>query len=153
MSVKNTVISQYRDKINHAALKAKDLDMPPEGWICTVRKALCMSAAQLSRRLGKSRALVSNREKAELSGSVTLKTMESMAEAMGCKFVYAILPEDNIDSILEIRARNKAQSLVKESSKHMALEQQALSKKQIIFEIEQLQVDMLKDISADFWND
>ena len=153
MSIKSIVSSQYREKVNQAASQLHGTTKPPEGWLRTVRMALGMSAAQLARRLKKTRALVSNTEKAELGGSVTLKTMQTMAHAMGCRFVYAIVPEARIENILEARAKDKAQKRVLETSKHMALEQQALSEKQIAFEIERLQREMLKDMPADFWND
>lgn len=153
MSVKTIVSSQYREKVNQAASRLQDMALPPEGWLCTARNALGMSAAALSRRLGKTRALVSNTEKAELEGGVTLKTMQSMAEAMNCRFVYAIVPNDSVDAILKARAHEKARKLVEAGSKHMALEQQSLSQQQIAFEIERLAAEMLKDIPADFWND
>lgn len=54
--------------------------------------------------------------------------MQEIAEAMNCKFVYAIVPEKNIESIIEEQARVKAEHIVKESGKQMALEAQGLSK-------------------------
>lgn len=153
MSIKTIISSQYREKVNHAASRLQGIVLPPEGWLCTVRNALGMSAAALARRLGKTRALVSSTEKAELEGRVTLKTMQSMAEAMNCRFVYAIVPNDSTDTILKTRAYEKAKKLVEASSKHMALEQQSLSQPKIAFEIERLAAEMLKNTPADFWND
>lgn len=153
MSVKNIITSQYREKVNQAASSLKGIITPPEGWLCTTRNALGMSAAALARRLGKSRALVSNTEKAELDGGVTLKTMQSMAEAMNCRFVYAIVPEDSIEDILQARAKKQAKQRVLETSKHMALEEQSLSQKQLAFEVERLSGEMLKEQPNDFWND
>ena len=153
MSVKSIITSQYRDKVNQAAPILQDVTTPPEGWLCTVRKALGMSAAQLARRLGKSRALISKTEKSELDGGVTLKTMQSMAETMNCRFVYAIVPEDSIEAILEARATKQAKQRVLETSKHMALEEQSLSQKQLAFEVERLAGEMLKEQPNNFWND
>ena len=153
MGIKSIITTQYRQKVNQAASLVEKVTVPPEGWLRTVRKALGMSAAQLARRLGKSRALVSNTEKAELEDRVTLKTMKVMAEAMNCRFVYAIVPENNIESVLQVRAQNKAQQRVSETSKHMALEQQSLSQEQIAFERDRLASGMLKNMPADFWND
>ena len=152
MSVKTIITSQYREKVNQTANQLQGITLPPEGWLCTVRNALGMSAAALARRLGKSRALVSNTEKAELDGGVTIKTMQSMAQAMNCRFVYAIVPEKDIETVLKDRAKKKASKQVVESSKHMALEQQSLSKKQIAFEVERLSQNMLRDMPSDFWN-
>jgi len=151
--IKAVVLSQYRDKVNQAAMKLCGIPFPPEGWLCTVRKALGMSVVQLARRLGKTRALISHTEKAELNGSVTLRTMHKMAKAMECRFVYAIVPQHTIEDILEARAKEKAEKLVEESSKHMGLEQQLLSREQMIFEIKRLNREIIEDMQADFWND
>ncbi len=153
MNLKKIIHSQYRDKLEKASQQLRGIALPPEGWICTVRKALGMSAAALARRLGKTRAHVSNTEKAELEGGVTLRTMRSMAEAMNCRFLYAIVPNDSVELILKTRAHEKARKLVESSSMHMAMEQQSLSPKQIAFEIERLAAELLKDLPADFWND
>ncbi len=153
MGIKSVVASQYREIVNQAAKNVKNIPFPPEGWLRTTRNALGMSATQLARRLGKTRGLVSYAEKAELEGSVTLKTMRAMAEMMDCHFVYAIVPEHSAEKILVNRAKDKAEKLVAESSKHMALEQQALSKQQIAFEIKRLQQQMLESMPTDFWND
>ena len=153
MSIKAIVFKQYMDKVNRVAMKTRNIEFPPEGWLCTARKALGMSAAQLARRLGVTRAQVSNTEKGELNGSVTLKTLQSQAEAMGCRLVYAIVPPRKVEDILAARAKQKAKRRVVETGKHMALEVQALSEKQIKFEIDRLQNDILKNLPADFWDD
>ena len=152
MSIKNIIAKQYRVKVNQATSRLQEIVTPPEGWICTTRKSLAMSAAQLARRLGKSRALVSNTEKAELDGRVTLKTMQSMAEAMNCRFVYAIVPEDSVEAILSAQAKKQATQRVMEASKHMALEEQTLSHEQLEFEVERLTSEILRKPSRDFWD-
>ena len=153
MSIKTIITRQYREKLNQAALKFQSFGLPSEGWIRTARKALDMSAAQLGRRLGKTRALVSNTEKAELDGGVTLKTMRSMAEAVNCRFVYAFVPEESAETIIRRRAREKAKQRVMEASSHMALEQQTISQSQIEFEIERLAENILREQPGYLWDD
>ena len=153
MSIKNIVIAQYQKRVNNAASAAGNLAMPKEGWIRTVRKALGMSGAQLARRLGVTRAAISNTEKAELVGGVTLKSMQQMAEGLGCRFVYAIVPEKQLEDILDAQARKKALDIVNRTNKHMALESQSLSSEQIEYEIKRLQQDYLKEHFTDLWND
>ncbi len=153
MSIKKIVTLQYRSIINQAAEQLQNLTVPPEGWLCTTRKALTMSGAQLARRLGVSRALVSKAEKNELSDRVTLKTMKQMSAAMGCRFVYAIVPEKTIDDIIELHATKKATEIVQLTSYQMALEGQTLSEQQIKFEVNRLKLEMIKSIPFDFWND
>ena len=153
MSIKTIITRQYREKLNQAALKFQSSTIPSEGWIRTARKALDMSAAQLGRRLGKTRALVSNTEKAELEGGVTLKTMRSMAEAVNCRFVYTFVPEESAETIIRRRAREKAKQRVMEASSHMALEQQAIPQSQIEFEIERLAENILREQPGYLWDD
>ncbi len=153
MSIKAIISSQYKERVNQASLQFQDVEIPPEGWLCTVRNALGMSAAALARRIGKTRALVSNTEKAELKGAVTIKTMQSMAAAMNCRFIYAVVPNESIEAILKIRAYEKARSLVEAGTIQMAMEEQTLSEKQIEFEVNRLAMDMLKDLPSNFWND
>ena len=153
MGVKNVISKQYQEKVNVVSPKMQGIRTPPEGWLCTARKALGMSAAQLARRLGVTRAHISNTEKSELNGRVTIKTLQSMAEAMGCRLVYAIVPEEDVEKILAARAKKKALKMVEEVNKQMALEEQALSEEQIAFEVKRLQMELLKELPGNFWND
>lgn len=153
MGIKQVVSIQYQQIVDRAAKSIREISIPREGWLCTARKALNMSGAQLAWRLGVSRAQVSKTEKNELSGSVTLKTIQQMAGAMGYRFVYAIVPEDTVDDIIAARAKEKAINIVNVTNKHMALEGQSLSKVQIEFEIKRIQQDLKNELATDLWND
>lgn len=155
MSVKATVQRQYQAKVDQAALGVvHGLQRPPEGWVASVRKALGISAAQLGRMVGRTRANISAAERSEQNDRITLQTMKTLAEAMGCKFVYAIVPgEGSIDDVLKARAREKARSIVSRASTHMALEKQSLTSSQNDTEIERLALDLLRDPPPDFWKD
>lgn len=155
MSVKNTVKKQYQAIVDAAATSTlQSLSQPKEGWITCVRKALGMSAAQLGRIMNQTRANISQAEQSERNESATLKTMQHLAEAMGCKLVYAIVPaEGGIESILERQARKKALALVGEASTHMALEKQSLPNAKVDAEVQRLTRELLAKQPSDFWND
>jgi predicted DNA-binding mobile mystery protein A len=155
MTVKSVVAKQYQTIVDRAAASiGKQPSMPSEGWIATTRKALGMSAAQLARRLGVTRARVSQAEQAELSGGVTLKTMQAIAEAIGCRFVYAIVPaEGRVEDAIAAQARRKAQALVAKASTHMALERQSLPDEKNRVEVERIASELVRTMPADFWND
>ncbi len=126
--------------------------MPGDGWIATIRKALGMSGAALARRLGVTRARVSQAERAEREGGITLKAMDEFAAAMGCRFVYAIVPEaGRVEDIVSAQARRKAEALVARASGHMALERQALPAKKNRAEVERLARELMEDMPPDFW--
>jgi len=151
--VKQIVREQYSTLVNKMAEQIHDRQCPNEGWISMVRKAMGMSAAQLARRLNVTRNHISKTEKGELCGTVTIKTMQNIAQGMGCRFFYAIIPERTIEEIITSQAKKKATQIVGITSKHMALEDQALSGKQIAVEIKRVQKMLLEDMPPDFWND
>ena len=153
MSVKKIVLNQYQEIVDRAQERVKNLTAPNEGWLRSVRKALSMSGVQLANRLGVTKASVFNTEKAELSGGVTLKKMEQMAQGMGCRFVYFVIPEKPVKDILSDRAKIKAEKIVTQASYQMALEAQALSNKQLRFEVDRLQQEILRESPSDLWND
>ncbi len=139
--------------MDRAASQLCDVQIPSEGWVVTARKALGMSGAQLARRLNVTRAAVSPTEKNEKTGSVTIKHMQNTAEALGCRFVYAIVPEGSIEDIIRDQAERKATKLVRRASGQMALESQSLPPEKLKEEIVRLRDDLMRDMPSDFWED
>jgi predicted DNA-binding mobile mystery protein A len=153
MSVKTIVQQQYRSIVDSAASSYAGLKTPPEGWLRTVRKALGMSGAELARKMGVTRARVVQAEHAELTGGVTFKSMQATAEAMGCRFVYAIIPPGRVEDIIMAQAHKKATAIVSTASKHMALESQTLPNDKIAKEVDRLAQEIAREMPPDFWND
>ncbi len=153
MSIQKIVIAQYQAIVNDIASQTRGISTPTEGWVRTVRKALNMSGAQLARRMKVTRARVQKIETAELDGAVTLKTMQSTAQAMDCRFVYAIVPEQEIENLVKEQARKKAAALIQTANTHMALEAQALPDDKVNYEIERLTQEILNKMPLDFWDE
>jgi len=153
MSTKQIASLQYEQIVERASKQLRDTTRPSEGWLRTVRNALQMSGAQLARRLGVTRSLISQTEKAELSGRITIKKMHEMAEAMDCRFVYAVIPNTKIRDSIAAQAHKKAKTTVHRTSEHMALEGQALAQKQIDFEINRLAQRMVHSPTRDLWDE
>lgn len=154
MGIEAVVLKQYQSKVNQTLKQFEGYAMPSsEGWIKTVRKALGMSGTQLANRLGVTKGRVSQAESAELSGSATLKSMQNMAQAMNCRFVYAIIPEKEIESVIRDRATLKAKEQVRAASTQMALEAQALSDEQLSYEVDRLVSEIIEKMPSNLWND
>ncbi len=149
---KDIAREQYTNIVN-AAAPIRVIRQPKEGWIKAVRMALGMSGAQLSRRLGNTRTIASYLERSELDGKITLRKMQDTAEALGCRFIYAIVPEASIAEIIEKQAALKAQEIVSRTSTHMMLEAQQLDQKQLQNEVVRLKAQMINELNRDFWND
>ena len=75
-----------------------------------------------------------------------------MAEAMNCRFVYAIVPEDSIESIIYKQAELKAKELVKQASIQMALEAQELSEQALQTEVKRITNELVSKINSELWN-
>ncbi len=99
---------------------------PRSGWVRAIRDALGMSAAELGARMGVSQARVSQIERAEVDHAVKLATLDRAADALGCKVVYALVPnEDSLEAMTLRQARRVARRDLDRVSHTMRLEDQS----------------------------
>lgn len=92
--------------------------LPPSGgWARAVRQALGMSAEQLARRVGVSRATVATLERSEARGTITLASLEKLARGLGCRIAYVVMPEvsTSISGLRRARARKLARNQLTQS--------------------------------------
>ena len=151
--IKAVARQQSRDRLNKMT-QVDQLQRPKGGWIHYVRQALGMTGSQLGKRLGGiSKESISQKEKAEVENSITLKALQEAAEAMGCKLVYAIVPEGTIDEVISRQAGKQAHAIVKNASIHMSLENQSLSREKLEERIKALQKELVETVPKELWND
>ena len=154
MSVKEAARRQYARIIDGSAEKIGGLKLPSEGWLTSMRKALGMSAPQLARRAGVTKAAIYQAERKELEGGVTIRQMEKLADSLAGRFVYAIVPnEGNVSACVRAQARAIAARIIRRASSHMALEKQSLPDHQVVREIEQLADKLAHEMPRDFWDE
>jgi predicted DNA-binding mobile mystery protein A len=102
---------------------------PQKGWIRAIREAVGVSAAELGRILGTSRQLPLQFEKAEAEGSITLKSLRNVANALDCDLVYALVPRTaTMRGLIENRTRAQARRHVHGVEHSMALEDHAVGR-------------------------
>ncbi len=112
--------------------QAGKIPVPAEGWVRTIRKAINMNLNQLAHRLKKKSPTVSDYEKREKEGTITLKTLHEIAEAMNMKLVYAIIPkEGTLEEMVDAKAGEKAYEIVNRTNITMALEGQGNSEERL----------------------
>jgi predicted DNA-binding mobile mystery protein A len=97
---------------------------PPRGWIRAVRDALGMSTRELAARAGVSAPRISQIERAEVDGSLTLTTLRRIAEALDCRIEYALVPSRPLDEMVREQARSKVDGLLRIVDHTMAMEGQ-----------------------------
>lgn len=99
---------------------------PARGWLRAVRQASGVSSGQVAERIGASRQLVAQQEKAEAEGRITLKSLRELANALDCELAYALVPRSgSLRALEEDRARAQARENVLRVEHTMALEGQA----------------------------
>ena len=86
-----------------------------------------MSALQLGTRLGVKQQSVLDVEKSEVSGTLQLKTLRKVAEALDCTLVYALVPNSSLEDAVQTRAREIARKELVGVGHTMDLEAQGLS--------------------------
>ncbi len=126
---------------------------PREGWVRAIREALGMSARQLAHRMGVSQATLAKMEKGEVEKTITLKSLERIAEALDCKLVHVLVPKDSLEEMVRRQARATAEKLVKRVSHSMELEKQGVSQRRREEQIDELAEEMARNLSRDLWED
>ena len=104
-----------------------DVQRPRSGWIRAVRQALGMTNRQLAKRSGRRSAqAIHDLQQREAAETIQLNSLREIAEAMGCRLVYAIVPARPIDEMLRERAASIARATLRRSGHSMKLEGQGL---------------------------
>ena len=116
----------------------QSLARPPRGWIKAIREALGMTSTQFAKRMGVSQPRASEIEKTEMSGSLTLDTLQRAAQALDCKLVYALVPRKPMQELIEERAKRLARARLKAISHSMSLEDQSVDEEDAKEQLDQL---------------
>lgn len=135
-------------------LKPKNLYKKPHGgWLQLIRTTLAMSAKALGEKVGLSQSRIALIEKGEVEGTITLNTLEKVADGLECEVVYFLVPRNgSLANLRRKQAYLKAKDLDSYTELHMSLENQATSKEYQNESIKKLQEEYLKNWSYDFWN-
>jgi predicted DNA-binding mobile mystery protein A len=121
---KRLLIEQLDRKFEKLSV-LKEYDVPPKGWIYSIRTALNMSLVQLARRLKKTAPSIKEIEEREENKNITLKKLIEVADALDFRFVYGFIPkESSLEKVIEKRAVKVAREIVLRTSQSMKLEEQ-----------------------------
>jgi len=102
-------------------------DIPPGGWIVSIRTALGTTLQQLGDRLKLPYQAISQFEKSEAARKITLQSLQRVADAMDCDLVYALVPrKGSLAATKEAALREKVRTEIMAVEHTMALEAQAV---------------------------
>lgn len=112
--------------------KIKHNIIPSIGWIRTIRKSLGMSMLQLGKKLSISKQGILDIEKREMEGSITIKSLKEIGNALDMKLIYGFIPnEGSLEKMIDKKALELAKSIVLRTSNTMKLENQGNSDSRI----------------------
>lgn len=138
MDNKKLLRRSYQKKFD--ALKKVIIDRPPQGWLKTIREFLGMTTTQLAKKINVTQPRVINLEKNEKNTKIS--TMERIADALNCDFVYVFVPRENIDDIIYNQAKKKALKILNKVNTNMSLENQ-------LTDTDELTEDIIKELLDD----
>lgn len=152
MSLSRAKQRQAQDRINQAAGLTMSLAKPLGGWIAAFQEAIAMNAPALAERLRVSRNSIYASIQNEQAGTISLNQLDKIAEAMGGRLVYAIIPREGpVEEIVLAQARAKARRILQRTQAHMALEEPSEGLRGEADMIEELAADIIHEGRRDFW--
>ncbi len=125
--------------------------VPRNGWIKAIREALGMTTAQLGERMKVAPSNITILENREITKKTTLETLDRAARAMGCRLVYAVIPESSLENIVQVQSKKSAKSLVQEIQHHMKLEKQKVSPEYENEQVKELAEEILTKMDSRLW--
>ena len=127
--------------------------IPDNGWINTIRTTLNMTLEQLGKKLNMSKQGVKRIEESEAAGTITIKSLKEVGNALEMKFVYGFIPVDgSIDYLLERKSRILAEKIILRTNHNMMLEDQAIEKGKLRAAIDDLSKDIKFELKKTIWD-
>lgn len=141
------------DKRLNTLRNAENLTRPPRGWIKAIREALGMTTAQLAKRLGVVQSRAVAIEKAEITGSITLDSLERAAQALDCRLVYTLVPRQPLDKLVADRAEILARKRLETAGHSMKLEAQGVDETDEIEQLRKMIDKIIAQGGSKLWED
>ena len=150
---KQLLLIQQTDKKTQVFKELKSVITPSKGWINTFRKALKMSLRQLGNRLQISPQSVREIEEREANGTITLKSMRDVANALDMQLVYGFISKhDSLEQMIDKRAKELAKEIVIRTHNTMTLEAQENSAERIEQAIAQKSAEIKYEMPKYLWD-
>jgi predicted DNA-binding mobile mystery protein A len=150
---KHYLLLQQTDKKIKVFKAVQSTLVPSKGWINTFRNALKMSLRQLGNRLNISPQSVKEIEEREANGTITLKSLRDVANAMDLQLIYGFVSKhESLEQMIEKRAKEIAKEIVSRTNNTMTLENQQNSIERIEQAIEQKTAEIKYDMPKYLWD-
>jgi predicted DNA-binding mobile mystery protein A len=92
-------------------------------------------------------------ERREKDGSITIKSLRNIAQAMDMRLVYGFVPNDgSLEALIEKRANELATRIVMRTAATMKLEDQSVSTQRLEEAIKQRTLSLCHDMPKMLWD-
>lgn len=150
---KQQLILEQVDKKLVAFQVLKGVGIPSKGWVHTLRTALKMSLRQLGNKLSIAPQSLKDMESREIAGTITLNTLQDIANAMDMQLVYGFVPKhESLKQMIEIRASELAKEIVMRTHNSMTLEDQQNTVERIKKAIVQKTAEITDEMPKYLWD-
>ena len=127
--------------------------IPEKGWINTIRATINMTLEQLGNKLNITKQGVKRIEESEAAGTITIKSLKEVGNALEMKFVYGFVPIDgSVNSLLERKSRVLAEKIILRTNQNMMLEDQAIEKSKLKAVIDALSKEIRSELKKSIWD-
>jgi predicted DNA-binding mobile mystery protein A len=111
-----------------------------------------MTMAQLGAKLNITRQGVKRIEESEANGTITIKSLKEVANAMELELVYGLVPKDGtIEDLVNIKAAKLARKIVLRTNQNMKLEDQGIGDAKINKTIKDLASEIKREMRKSLW--
>ncbi|MBC7487167.1 MAG: mobile mystery protein A [Cytophagaceae bacterium] len=153
MRSKEKLIIEQFDKKIEPFVGTERVIVPDNGWINALRTTLNMTLEQLGNKLKVTRQGAKKIEQSESQGTISLKSMKEIAQALNMHFVYAFIPaQGSVEKLIDLKAEELAKKIVLRTSHNMKLESQGNSEEQIAKAIKDLAEDLKREMNKSLWD-
>jgi predicted DNA-binding mobile mystery protein A len=150
---KNKLMIEQLDRKFATLRNVENISVPQTGWIYAIRIALNMSLKQLGKKLGITSPSIKEIEIREKNGTITLKTLNKVADALNMKVVYALIPKDkSLEAIIERAAYDAAKKIVMRTSISMKLEDQENTEERLMNAINAKTEEIVREMPKYLWD-
>jgi len=127
--------------------------IPERGWIHTIRSTMNMTLEQLGKKLNITKQGVKKIEESESAGTITIKSLKEVGNALEMKFVYGFIPIDgSINSLIERKSRVLAEKIILRTNQNMMLEDQAIEERKLKAAIDELSKEIKSELKRSIWD-
>ena len=142
---------QQTEELLRPFRQVAEIAKPRRGWVRSIQEALGVTNVQLAKKLNLKPQTIEDMQGYEVSETIKIQTLRKLADALGCRLIYAIVPAKPLEDMRLDRAREVARRQLQHVSHSMRLESQGVPDSEEAKEFDRLVKDLLTGNPKKLW--